>query len=69
MVTVPMPMPVNSGHIVCQTVMPPERKYWPMPTSRNSIGIAPKNRKIKYGIKKAPVVVEWLRGMQINKKN
>lgn len=56
-VIVPYPIPRNRGQISFQTVRPPCRKYCPILTSRKRIGAAPNIKKMKYGMKNAPVFV------------
>lgn len=52
--------PENKGQIFSQQVMPPSEVYWPMITSRKNTGRPPPNRKIKYGMRNAPVErAEW----------
>lgn len=56
--------PVNMGHSFSQQVIPPSEVNWPKATSRKNTGRPPPNRKMKYGIKKAPgrraQAKEWL---------
>lgn len=62
-VTVVPYSPENKGQIFSQQVMPPSEVYWPMITSRKNTGRPPPNRKIKYGMRNAPVErAEWGEG-------
>lgn len=43
------------GQSLAQQVIPPSDVYWPSATSRKNTGSPPPNRKMKYGIRNAPV--------------
>lgn len=50
-------LPSNSGLIFLQQVIPPSLVYWPREISRKKTGIPQVKRKIRYGMKKAPVTI------------
>ena len=49
-------LPSNNGHIFLQQVIPPSLVYWPRDVSSKKTGMPQANRKMRYGMKKAPVI-------------
>lgn len=47
-------LPSKRGLIFLQQVMPPSLVYWPKAVSKVNKGIPHVNRKIRYGMRKAP---------------
>lgn len=53
-----MGLPSNNGQTFLQQVIPPSLVYWPRDVSSKKRGMPQANRKMRYGMKKAPVIVQ-----------
>lgn len=55
-------LPSNNGQIFLQQVIPPSLVYWPRDVSRKKTGIPQANKKMRYGMKKAPAHTCGIKG-------